>query len=325
MNLIEFLHDPDWDSPFYKILANNDTGAAAGHQGGVVIPKPLRAYLPTLQEDAISAETPTVDGHLNAFLFDGLNFKENVVTRYQVQTWGGERSPEARITDNLKAIRNLAVGEDVLLIQRKLDSVTIYRFILVRQSTVEYSELKNMLGEDRWGILKGFPPPLAQDDVNEAEVSIAHKMANEFELFDQEASFVDSRSVKVARSLVFREKVLGSYKQQCAVSNIGLTCEGKNGLLYEVDAAHIVPRSLKGSDDPRNGLALCKTLHWAFDRGLFCISDDYKVGLSQYAMKAEANEWLRQFANREISLPADSVIHPNMSACAWHRTHVFLG
>ena len=48
MSLQSILADPAWDAPFFKLLANNDTGAASGHQGGVVIPKELRPYFPSL-------------------------------------------------------------------------------------------------------------------------------------------------------------------------------------------------------------------------------------------------------------------------------------
>ncbi|WP_244531481.1 HNH endonuclease [Halogranum amylolyticum] len=45
----------------------------------------------------------------------------------------------------------------------------------------------------------------------------------------------------------------------------------------EVEAAHIYPRSENGADDPRNGLALCKLHHWAFDSGWLAVSDDYEI------------------------------------------------
>jgi len=91
MELLESLRNPAWDSPFFKVLARNDTGSAVGHQAGVVIPKDLRAFLPGLKESGISASHPTTDRPLNALLFDGLSFRAKVVTRYQVQTWGGNR------------------------------------------------------------------------------------------------------------------------------------------------------------------------------------------------------------------------------------------
>ena len=42
-------------------------------------------------------------------------------------------------------------------------------------------------------------------------------------------------------------------------------------LLPVLDAAHLKPKELNGSDDPRNGLVLCATHHRAFENGLFGI------------------------------------------------------
>ncbi len=59
----------------------------------------------------------------------------------------------------------------------------------------------------------------------------------------------------------FRFDVLKAYQSQCVVCSVSRT-----DLLT---AAHICPKSEGGSDDWRNGLALCATHHVAFDRGLF--------------------------------------------------------
>jgi len=59
----------------------------------------------------------------------------------------------------------------------------------------------------------------------------------------------------------FRFDVLKAYQSQCVVCSVSRT-----DLLT---AAHICPKSAGGSDDWRNGLALCATHHTAFDRGLF--------------------------------------------------------
>lgn len=44
-----------------------------------------------------------------------------------------------------------------------------------------------------------------------------------------------------------------------------------------LEAAHIWPRSHKGLYLPSNGIALCRDMHWAFDKGMFTIGDDFKV------------------------------------------------
>jgi putative restriction endonuclease len=59
----------------------------------------------------------------------------------------------------------------------------------------------------------------------------------------------------------FRFDVLKAYQSQCVVCSVS-----RPDLLT---AAHICPKSDGGSDDWRNGLALCATHHTAFDRGLF--------------------------------------------------------
>ena len=62
----------------------------------------------------------------------------------------------------------------------------------------------------------------------------------------------------------FRLSVLNRYGCECAV------CYVKNAKL--LDAAHLVGKSNNGSDDPRNGIVLCKNHHAAFDKGLFYIN-----------------------------------------------------
>jgi putative restriction endonuclease len=59
----------------------------------------------------------------------------------------------------------------------------------------------------------------------------------------------------------FRFQVLKAYGPKCAVCSVT-----RVDLLV---AAHICPKSARGSDDWRNGLVLCGTHHAAFDLGLF--------------------------------------------------------
>jgi hypothetical protein len=56
-------------------------------------------------------------------------------------------------------------------------------------------------------------------------------------------------------------------------------------------AAHIVPKNKNGTDDPRNGLTLCRAHHWAFDAGLFTPSNEFmgwhqKSALSRLRLSA---------------------------------------
>lgn len=89
------------------------------------------------------------------------------------------------------------------------------------------------------------------------------KVEADFALFAERAEahmrLVRDRSTQAA----FRDEVLRKQHARCAVCDFGIP-EG-------LDAAHLVPKSSSGSDDARNGLALCVLHHRLFDRGLFFI------------------------------------------------------
>jgi len=78
------------------------------------------------------------------------------------------------------------------------------------------------------------------------------------------------------RDAAFRRAVLRAYDSHCAFTDLKVV----NGMQrVEVDAAHIRPvgDNHRGSDSIRNGLALSKTVHWLFDRGIIAVSDDYEI------------------------------------------------
>jgi putative restriction endonuclease len=76
------------------------------------------------------------------------------------------------------------------------------------------------------------------------------------------------------RSQVFSRRVRTAYGNRCGVCGV----ERRSAKGWpEVDGAHIYPVELDGADDIRNGLALCKLHHWAFDGGLFAIDSKLVV------------------------------------------------
>lgn len=68
-------------------------------------------------------------------------------------------------------------------------------------------------------------------------------------------------------SVSFRDFVMTGYKQKCAIT--GNVIQYKS--FMNLEAAHIWPRSHKGLYLPSNGIALCRDMHWAFDKGMFTI------------------------------------------------------
>jgi putative restriction endonuclease len=92
----------------------------------------------------------------------------------------------------------------------------------------------------------------------------------------------------------------------------------------EADAAHIISKGNRGTDDPRNGLALSRSVHWAFDQGIFTISDQFEVIIHPEARKASTKAFpLLETDRKRILLPSDSAFHPHQEALAWHRKERF--
>src|SRR5271157_84388 len=98
-----------YDAPFFKVLARNDTGETRSHQAGLVIPTGMTQYFPHL---AVT-RGPTSDHQITADLYDGDNYVGRVETRYQVQTWGGTRPGEHRLTRNLTPLLQRARAGDL--------------------------------------------------------------------------------------------------------------------------------------------------------------------------------------------------------------------
>lgn len=142
-----------------------------------------------------------------------------------------------------------------------------------------------------------------------------------FNLIDDEAAMTTSTVTRVARSIAFREIVLEQYEGVCAVCEEAL--QTPSGLI-EVDAAHIVPRALMGADDARNGFALCKRHHWAFDKGLFGVGDNRKIHVPEPVSVIEQNANLKKFHGRPVREARSVHLQVDPSAFKWHRDNLML-
>jgi len=122
------------------------------------------------------------------------------------------------------------------------------------------------------------------------------------------------------REAVFREIVLSNYAFTCSVTGQRFV----HGPHIEAEAAHIIGKEHRGPDDPRNGLALSRTAHWAFDRGIFTISDQYEVIIHPEARNASYQLFpIIDAEGRSILLPKENLYRPHPEALEWHRKERF--
>lgn len=129
---------------------------------------------------------------------------------------------------------------------------------------------------------------------------------------------ISSRRVRDAS---FRYQIIEKvYEGRCALS--GLKQTNGNGRA-EVDAAHIRAVAADGPDTVRNGIALSKTLHWAFDRGLVSIGDDGSILSVERGLDPMIRGLLRP--DGQAVLPSAADLRPHPSFLEWHRSTVFKG
>jgi hypothetical protein len=160
-----------------------------------------------------------------------------------------------------------------------------------------------------------------EDETQRYEVVLYAELTNEFRPFMQEdrVSYVTSLP---KRDEAFREVLLTEYDFACAICGMKF----KVNDLHEAQAAHIVPKNKNGTDDPRNGLALCRAHHWALDAGLFTLTSDYAIVVSPLVQRADSRKFeLLSLDGRRMQTPRREVIAPHHAALEWHQGNVFRG
>jgi putative restriction endonuclease len=136
---------------------------------------------------------------------------------------------------------------------------------------------------------------------------------------EQQRDRVSVTVTRVLRDRVFRRVVLRAYDERCAITGIRLI----NGSgRAEVAAAHIRPVEKNGPDIVSNGIALCGTAHWMFDRGLISMADDLAILISRQTNDPDS---IRSIVNKSghAMSPARASDRPHRHFLRWHRDNCF--
>jgi putative restriction endonuclease len=118
------------------------------------------------------------------------------------------------------------------------------------------------------------------------------------------------------RSTAFKTEVKKVYEDTCVVCGKRRYTKAK---FPEVQAAHIFPVEKEGSDDLRNGISLCRLHHWAFDGGLFVITDNFKIKVREEIKNDSNYEEIYSFENKTIKLPQNPKLYPAEIYLKAHR------
>ena len=136
------------------------------------------------------------------------------------------------------------------------------------------------------------------------------------------------RRWRTSRSSNFRDQIVEAYDGTCAVCGQRIM-DANSGEYFEIEAAHIYPVSgvevddttEGGPDTIKNGMALCRTHHWAFDNGWFTISDDYTINIKGDPSQP-GYEALEQHDGTRLKLPKDESLWPARYYLQAHRERV---
>jgi len=124
------------------------------------------------------------------------------------------------------------------------------------------------------------------------------------------------------RDRLFRIRIQNAYQHRCAFT--GLVLKNPNDHTA-IDCAHIRAWSDSHDDSVRNGMALSKLSHWAYDAGLITVNEDFTIKVANFVRSDQHEEVQHLLAlhGQPIHLPKDPRFHPNPDGFAWHRENRF--
>ncbi len=131
---------------------------------------------------------------------------------------------------------------------------------------------------------------------------------------------VDRVIARPFRDAAFAGSIKAAYQDTCAFTGLKIINGGGRS---EVQAAHIRPVAASGPDSLRNGIALCGTVHWMFDRGLISIADNHELLIAAGRVPSQMLRVLNP--ERRLISPARSEQAPHPMFLRWHRENVFKG
>lgn len=214
--------------------------------------------------------------------------------------------------------------------KRTLDNQCRHRINWLR--TMGFIQLANgiySLSDGGWKFTKQTPPEsiaIQQNEVIEQETELARIALGTFNTFDSNAEKTLSLRRSYARDRAFRRLVTSQYENNCVVCEF---CMGTPDGQFEAEAAHIVPKRQRGTDDPRNGICLCGTCHWLFDHGVVSIdAKKLKVITASFIAGTHPEQSAKRvlrYLGKKVRPPANIEYSPAREALEWHNERIFLG
>lgn len=198
------------------------------------------------------------------------------------------------------------------------------------------SALRNELGETATGVFQNAVRTIAEEECDlivragfAAVLGEGHTKAERASwpgLGEDQAEFerpiIEQVSRRPFRDATFMHNIRNAYDSTCSMTGLRLI---NGGGRPEIEAAHIRPvgEGHNGPDSVRNGLALSRTTHWMFDRGLLSLTDDYEILVAENYVPSRVQKFLNP--DRRLVLPSEEAAWPHGSFVKYHRDTIFRG
>ncbi|MDJ0599966.1 MAG: HNH endonuclease [Crocosphaera sp.] len=162
----------------------------------------------------------------------------------------------------------------------------------------------------------------AQKELQEIlEINQSFEEAGTKEVEERETARKFYMRKSLVRDSFFRKAVIHAYDYRCSLCQLRVIKSLSQSI---VDGAHIKPFAQFYDNKIDNGISLCKNHHWAFDRGIFSIDNNYQVLISDNFSEDSPNtKPIREFQGETILLPNSPTYFPSLEAIQWHRQNIF--
>lgn len=129
------------------------------------------------------------------------------------------------------------------------------------------------------------------------------------------------QSFSKKRDPEFRSKVMAIYDNKCAFCDLKIYF---NNTAVSLEAAHIKWKAYNGPCDANNGLCLCPTHHYAFDKGFWSLSDDLKIVVSDLLQENNTTKkFFHDFHGKSIKDNLlDKRFEPSADYILWHKHNI---
>ncbi len=166
---------------------------------------------------------------------------------------------------------------------------------------------------------KWFPDSRQQLRTVAAEERKIADYENTLRQFDEAAEEKAPYSDRV-RNAAFSRVVREAYDYRCAAS--GWRVILPDGSIM-VEAAHLIPFSESGNNEPGNGIALSPSYHWALDKNIIAPGPDLKWHVSRVLDKRNRDyQEIIEIDEKPIILPGNRKFYPRMDALEWRMSRL---